>query len=71
VEALPAPKLCDGANTVTEPQLPEADPGPINQEATGSQFSGALSDSGGQEPPGPEPMEVDAPDPFGRVWTVQ
>jgi hypothetical protein len=26
---------------------------------------------GGQEPQAPEPMEIDPPDPSGRVWTVQ
>jgi hypothetical protein len=26
---------------------------------------------GGQEPPSPEPMDIDLPDPPGRFWTVQ
>jgi hypothetical protein len=64
-EAHPAPKLYGGANTVIEPKLPEVDLGPINQEATGSQLPGPHSDSRGQEPLEPEPMEVDAPDPLG------
>jgi hypothetical protein len=66
-----APNVCDEANTIDEPQLSEADPGPINQEVTRSQLPGAHSDSEGQEPPEPEPMDVDAPDPPGRVWTIQ
>jgi hypothetical protein len=64
-EVPPAPKLCDKANTITESHLPEANSGPGNQEANGSQPLGALSDSGGQEPQEPEPMKVDAPKPLG------
>jgi hypothetical protein len=46
-EEAPAPKLCDRANTIAEPQLPEVDLGPINQEATESQLLGAHSNSRG------------------------
>jgi hypothetical protein len=43
----PAPKLCNRNNTVAEFELPEANSGSDNQEATGSQLLGALSNSGG------------------------
>jgi hypothetical protein len=52
-------------------QLPGAHAGSGNQEATRSLDPEALSDLRGQEPPETEPMEVDAPDPLGRVWTIQ
>jgi hypothetical protein len=61
--AHPTLKLCDGVDTVVECHLLDANPSAANQEVTVCQLLGAISDSGGQEPLEPEPMEVDAPDP--------
>jgi hypothetical protein len=45
--------------------------GPPDQGVTGSPGSEPLSDAKGRELPGPAPMERDAPDPLGRVRSVQ
>jgi hypothetical protein len=45
--------------------------GPNSQHTTVSQLSEVPSGPGGQEPPAPEPMEIDPLDTLGRVWTVQ
>jgi hypothetical protein len=45
--------------------------GPEDQDATRSQLPEAASGPEGQESSGPEPMKVDAPDPHGRVQSVQ
>jgi hypothetical protein len=44
---------------------------PKRQEGTGSQLLGATFDSGRQEFPEPEPIEVDTLDPSGWVRTIQ
>jgi hypothetical protein len=45
--------------------------GPSDMEVAGSQLPKAFSSPGGSMPLEPDPMEVDVPDPPGRVWTIQ
>jgi hypothetical protein len=45
--------------------------GPGDREATGSQLLEAFSSPDGSMPLEPDPMELDVPDPLGRVWTIQ
>jgi hypothetical protein len=69
-EAPLAPVTQVGSHVATESQLLGAPVGSRNQEATRSLDPEALLDPGGQEPQEPDPMEVDASDPLGRVWTI-
>jgi hypothetical protein len=52
-------------------QISEPTLGPDSQHTTGSQPLEMPWGPRVQEPPDPEPMEIDPPDPPRRVWTVQ
>jgi hypothetical protein len=51
--------------------IPEPTSGPDSQHTTGSQLPEVPSGPGGQEAPAPEPMEINPPNPPGKVRTVQ
>jgi hypothetical protein len=67
----PRPAEEPGAVMVAGSQSPEAAPGPPDQAITGSRAPELPPGVKGRELPGPAPMEMDAPDPSGRVRTVQ
>jgi hypothetical protein len=71
LKAHPVLKLCEGTNTITEFHPPDSDLGTNTPEATGFQLPEGTLDPGCREPPEPEPMELDMPDPPGRVQTIQ
>jgi hypothetical protein len=48
----------------------EATAGPHDQAVLGSQTLEVSPNAKDQELPRPAPMEIDAPDPRGRVWTI-
>jgi hypothetical protein len=48
-------------------QIPEPTLGPNSQHTVGSQLSEVPSGPGVQEPPAPEPLQMDPPDPLERV----
>jgi hypothetical protein len=52
-------------------QILEPTLGPDSQHTTRPQPPEVPSGPRGQEPQAPEPMEIDPPDPSGRVWTEQ
>jgi hypothetical protein len=52
-------------------QILELTSGPDSQHTTESQLPKVPSSLGGKKPLAPEPMEIDPPDPRGRVQTIQ
>jgi hypothetical protein len=52
-------------------QLSEPTSGPDSQHTTGSQPAEVPSGPRGQKPPVHEPMDIDPPNPLGRVRTIQ
>jgi hypothetical protein len=65
LEETPAPKPHVGSRPS------EDTTGPYDQEASGSYLLEALSGPEGNRLLEPNPLEVDVPDPPGRVWTIQ
>jgi hypothetical protein len=65
LEASLAPKHQVGLDNATRSQPPEANSGPDDLEADGPRLPEAFSGPGSHGLPGPEPMEVDEPDPRG------
>jgi hypothetical protein len=67
----PGPVEEAGAIAVVGSQSPEAVAGPHDQAVVGFRTSEVSPDAKDRELPRPAPMEIDAPDPSGRVQTVQ
>jgi hypothetical protein len=67
----PGPVEEPRAITAAGSQSSEATAGPHDQAVVGSQTSEVSSGTKDRELPGPASMEIDAPDPPGRVRTVQ
>jgi hypothetical protein len=63
-EASLAPECQTRPDNVTRSQLPEASSGPGNLEDTAPWLLEAFSGLESHDPLGPEPMEVDEPDPL-------
>jgi hypothetical protein len=60
-----------GAVVAAGSQSAKAAEGPHDQAVVGSRTLEVSPDAKDQELPGPAPIEIDAPDPLGRVRTVQ
>jgi hypothetical protein len=65
------PERQAGLDSAAGSQPPEASSGPSDLEATVPRPPEAFSSPGSHKPSRPQPMEVDEPDPPGRVRTIQ